>query len=128
MKSNRNSEYGFTLLEVMVAVALFGLSVLFLLQLFSAGLGSAKLTDDYTKAVIYARGKMAEALLDRELSEGVSSGTTEDGFKWSVEVNRSDLVEGVQNFRLLQVITKVNSRRGRDMVSLASLKTIRLDK
>ena len=61
MKRNKDSA-GFTLLEVMVAVAILAVGLVSLFQLFSGSLRSAKVSADYTKAVIGAQKKMDEIL------------------------------------------------------------------
>ena len=55
---------GFTLLEVLVATMVLGISVVIVLQLFSGGLDQARRAEDYTRAVFHARAKMEEVLLD----------------------------------------------------------------
>jgi len=61
MKRNKDSA-GFTLLEVMVALAILSVGLVSLFQLFSGSLRSAKVSADYTKAVIGAQKKMDEIL------------------------------------------------------------------
>ncbi|MBI4753396.1 prepilin-type N-terminal cleavage/methylation domain-containing protein [Candidatus Desantisbacteria bacterium] len=53
-------ESGFTLLEVMVAVSIFGLTVITLLGVFSNGLNLLRLTNNQTQAIILAQSKLAE--------------------------------------------------------------------
>ncbi len=52
-------EHGFTLLEVLVAMAIFGIAVITLLGVFSNGLNLTKLTNDHTQAIILAQSKLA---------------------------------------------------------------------
>ena len=77
-----NKNGGFTLFEVIVAVAILSISLVMVMQLFSAGLRSARSSCDYTRAVVHAKDKMAE-LAD---SPEVGSGDFEDGFKWETDV------------------------------------------
>ena len=81
---------GFTLLEVMVAVALLGIGVVMVIRLFSGVLGLVRTSDDYTRKVLLAREKMTETLLMEKLKEGVARGATDDGFSWAVEINPWD--------------------------------------
>ena len=78
---------GFTLLEVMVSVAILGIGILMVVQLFSGGLGLAASVGDYTDTVLFAREKMAKAFLDDDLSGGLTSGVSDDGLEWSIDVN-----------------------------------------
>ncbi len=127
MRLVRNAVNGFTLLEVMVALAIFGISILLLIQIFSGGLNMARATDSYTSAVIYARAKMNETLLDKNIDVGRQSGLTNDGFKWGVEVTQADNSsddDANSRVRLLKVVVKVHNSGRRGDVSLATLKTV----
>ncbi|MCL6582087.1 MAG: prepilin-type N-terminal cleavage/methylation domain-containing protein [bacterium] len=53
---------GFTLLEVMIAVAILAIGLVILFQLFSGSLRSVKVSADYSRAVMGARAKMDEVL------------------------------------------------------------------
>ena len=54
---------GFSLLEVMVALAILGMALVAIFQLFSLNLRSTKKAEDYTKAIFYARSMMDEAFI-----------------------------------------------------------------
>lgn len=54
---------GFSLLEVMVALAILGIALVTIFQLFSLNLRSTKKAEDYTKAIFYARSMMDEAFI-----------------------------------------------------------------
>jgi general secretion pathway protein I len=54
---------GFSLLEVMVALAILGIAVVAIFQLFSMHLRSTQKAEDYTKAIFYARSMMDEAFI-----------------------------------------------------------------
>ncbi len=77
---------GFTLLETLVAMMILSISLTVILQLFSGGLRSERLSDDYTRAVFYAREKMEEILLVEKLSNEVAEGEFDDGFRWKAEI------------------------------------------
>lgn len=49
-----SGQRGFSLLEVLVAFAILSLSLGVLLQVFATGLRNAGVTDDYTRATLYA--------------------------------------------------------------------------
>ncbi len=74
----RHSSPGFTLVEIIVAMAILGISLVLVMQLFSAGLRTAKASCDYTIAIVHAKDKMEE--LSQTLVN--DSGEFEDGFKW----------------------------------------------
>lgn len=83
----KNAQAGFTLLEVMAAVAILGIGIVMVIQLFSGGLGLAKSSDDYTRRVLLAKEKMDETLSSGNLAERETSGVTVDGLAWSVRVS-----------------------------------------
>jgi len=81
------SEKGFTLLEIMVAVAILGIALTVILQQFSAGLKTVMISREYTNALIHAREKLEEFCLEKEVSEKEESGDFEDGYKWRVVIS-----------------------------------------
>ncbi|MBM4140425.1 MAG: type II secretion system protein [Nitrospira sp.] len=95
---------GFTLLEVLVAIALLGIAITVVLQLFSANLRAVSASDDYVSAVIKAEAKMRELLDDDKLSEKSWSETTDDGYRIDVLIYDAmkDRTENLQ-VRLLEV-------------------------
>jgi type II secretion system protein I len=52
---------GFSLLEVMIALAILGIAVVAIFQLFSINLRTTRKAEDYTKAIFYTRSLMDEA-------------------------------------------------------------------
>jgi general secretion pathway protein I len=93
---------GFTLIEVLVAVAILGIGLTAILELFSGGLRLGRASEEYTKAVNYARMKMEEMSVKPEVAEGVEEGSFDDTFRWQVEVKKVDLlpVEDKPDFKL----------------------------
>ncbi len=73
-------------METLVAMMLLAISLVVILQLFSGGLKSARLADDYTRAVFHAREKMEEFLLKTKLEEGLYEGEFDDGYLWRAEI------------------------------------------
>jgi prepilin-type N-terminal cleavage/methylation domain-containing protein len=57
----RRGSGGFSLIEVIVALAILGIALVSLVELFSVSLRSTKKSADYTTALIYARSIMEEA-------------------------------------------------------------------
>lgn len=82
-----SSPEGFTLLEVMVSLAILGIALTCILQLFSGGLDSVKRSGDYTKALLYAKEKMDEVMSSNVLIEGEKSGEfADENYKWYSEI------------------------------------------
>ena len=82
----RNGTKGFTLIETLVAMMILSISVVVIFQLFSGGLRSARLSEDYVLAVFHAREKMEEILLAEKLGSDVLEGEFGDGFAWRAEI------------------------------------------
>ncbi|MDD5722759.1 MAG: prepilin-type N-terminal cleavage/methylation domain-containing protein [Syntrophales bacterium] len=79
---------GFTLVEVLVALSLLAICLVVILQLFSGGLKSGKLSDDYTRGIFHAKEKMEEILLLDTVEEGVTEGEFGDDFRWKADIVR----------------------------------------
>jgi len=93
LKNERgSSKEGFTLIETLVAISILAICLVIILQLFSGGLRSGKLSADYTRAILYAREKMDEALLSNSFRNEILEGEFEDGFRWKIET-KADIPE-----------------------------------
>jgi general secretion pathway protein I len=129
----RNKD-GFTLIEVLVSVSILGIGLCILLEVFSGGLRSARVSEDYTKAVYYGKGKMEEMLTTRDFSEGVTEGSFDDRFSWKIEVKKSNPSIGQANegetklpIDLYQIVVRVTwpSGRGERNLEMESLRAFK---
>jgi len=80
----RRNDRGFTLLEVIVAMALFAAGIVAVSRLFTGSLRLSGGTRDASAAAIYARQRMEEALLAPDPAEGVEQGAFGDGYRWKL--------------------------------------------
>ena len=87
------SNDGFTLIEILVAISILAISLVVILQLFSGGLKSSRLSDEYTRGIFHAREKMGEVLLSKEVSAGETEGEFSDSFRWKCQI---ELIESVE--------------------------------
>ena len=87
MTAPRRKEGGFTLLEVIVAMALFAAGIVALFQLYSGALRLSAGARDAAASSIYARQRMEEALLAPNPVEGVEQGAFGDRYRWEVETS-----------------------------------------
>ncbi len=118
---------GFTLFEVLIAVAILGIAITMVLQLFSANMKSISASEDYVSAAAKAEAKMREVLDDDQLSEKSSSGeTTSDGYRTSVSVTQT-LEDRTENLpvTLLNISVTVYWTKGLGEKSL-TLNTMKL--
>jgi general secretion pathway protein I len=89
----RDKNSGFTLLEVMVAIAILGISLVLIMQLFSGTLSSISLSRQYTEATFLARHKLEELRAEDKLLSGTQEGDFGEKFAnsadymWEAEVS-----------------------------------------
>jgi general secretion pathway protein I len=88
----RVKNQGFTLLEVLVAMAILGIGLIVIIELFSGGLRLGRTSEEYTRAVGYARMKLEEISLAKSLEEGIEEGEFDREYRWQVEVKKVDLL------------------------------------
>jgi len=110
LKNNQHvsqRERGFTLLEILVSLAIVGIALTGVLQIFSSDLKGITEADDYVKAAIKAESVMREILDSDELEEGSWVESTEDGYDIIVTVKgiEEDRIEDL-SVRLLEVTLK----------------------
>ncbi|MGA1843443.1 MAG: type IV pilus modification PilV family protein [bacterium] len=82
---------GFTLLEIMVAMAIMATALVTIIQLLSGALRSAKISYDYTLGVMGAKEKMDQALAVttmEEFEELIKTGEFDsalmEGYRWEI--------------------------------------------
>jgi general secretion pathway protein I len=92
----RGADPGFSLLEVVVAMAILGIGLVIIIELFGGGLRLGRTSQEYTKASAYARVKMEEISLADALEEGVDEGEFDKDFRWQTEVKKVDLLPPVE--------------------------------
>jgi general secretion pathway protein I len=80
------AEAGFTLLEVIIALAILGVSFALAMELLANGVRSARASEDYTQAVLLGRQKMAEMVGATPLKASADSGEFGPGFRWTSEI------------------------------------------
>ena len=74
-----HAEKGFTLFEVLAAIALAGISLVVILQLFSANIRALSASDDYVAASAKADEKLREIMGRDDLSIRTWTETTGEG-------------------------------------------------
>jgi len=103
-----NKQQGFSLLEILIAFSILALSLGILLKIFSAGVNTAVVAEDYTAAVQIAESLMAKTGVETPLQAGQDSGLENEKYHWLVEV--SPFVfnpENVDNTVITAVLFKV---------------------
>lgn len=115
---------GFTLLEVLVAMAILGLAVVVFIQGFAQGLRLLKLSGDHQEAILIADEKMHEVVTPVVGHEG----GTEGRFTWertTKEIDAPDLeaLEATTRWRVYEIDVQVRWDERRH-VDLATLRTV----
>lgn len=83
---------GFTLIEVVVSLALLGIGLMVIIELFAGGLRLGRAAVEYTKATHYGRMKLDELVFKPPLEEGVEEGEIDQIYRWRMETKRVDLL------------------------------------
>ena len=83
------SNNGFTLLEILVALAILATAVTIIFQLFSAGLRNIAVSEDVVSAAVRAEAKMREVLSNEELIENSWTESTTDGYTFAVNITEA---------------------------------------
>lgn len=118
-------ERGFTLLEVLVALAILGLAVVTMIQLFAQGLRLLKVSGEYQQAIHLADQKAREVQTVREGREAGQDGV----FQWErstmlTSVPEELIVTSPAPVRLFRVSVEVRWG-GNRTVEVATLRTAR---
>jgi general secretion pathway protein I len=95
---------GFSLLEILVAFTIMGIALGIALNIFSTGVTTALLAEDYTIATQIAESLMASAGVEEPLIMGEKQGIEDERYRWQVTVQDGSVLipEQTQN-ALLEV-------------------------
>jgi general secretion pathway protein I len=132
ISSQLNKQKGFSLLEILIAFSILAISLGILLKIFSAGINTAVVAEDYTAAVQIAESLMAKTGLESPLQAGEDSGTENDKYEWQVLVtpylfNPDNLDEMTITTTLFKVKVVVNwdiEKTKRRQIELTTLKLV----
>jgi general secretion pathway protein I len=91
---NHRVDKGFTLIEVVIALAILGMGLTVIMELFSGGLRLGRVSEEYTKAMNYASLKMEEIANQKTIEEGENEGEFDKTFRWKAGVEKTDILPG----------------------------------
>lgn len=106
MKANR--QRGFSLLEILIAFSILVLSLGILLKIFSGGVNTAGVAEEYTTAVQIAESLMAQTGVESPLQQGETTGLENEKYYWRVSVTPFQFVaENLDAAAIAAVLFKV---------------------
>lgn len=124
MKSTQSLVYqkstGFSLLEVIVAISILGIAAVALFQLFSISLRATKKSEDYTRALIYSRSIMDEALANQDISEETTSITIDNNMRCVKSIRLQSSDDKINIYKI--TVTVIWQPKG--LFELTGLKTV----
>lgn len=125
---------GFTLLEVLLAVMILGLSLTAILFQFQVALRAGSKARDVSQAVLHAKEKLEELKSRKIFAESVESGSFDDGYTWETsitpyvyEVSKDDSAyESLryETFELTAIVKRQIEEREQQL-EFSTLKTVR---
>jgi general secretion pathway protein I len=126
MPLKRTKTRGFTLLEVLVALAIMAIAVTLVIQLFTADLRAITRSGDVTSAVVRADSRIREIVAEPSLEEKTWSEETGDGYRMDITVSEVNKAR-TDNLpvKLMEVVLTVRWIEGMKERSLR-LKTINI--
>lgn len=81
-----NKQRGFSLLEILIAFSILALSLGILLKIFSGGVNTAGVAEEYNAAVQIAESLMAQTGIESPLQPGETTGLENEKYYWRVSV------------------------------------------
>ncbi|MBI4524111.1 MAG: type II secretion system protein [Deltaproteobacteria bacterium] len=124
------SEAGFTLLEVVVALAIVGLGIVTLLEIFSQGLRLGARSFARTEAVSYSRQVMDNLWARREMPSGSQEGSIGGGYRWRLDVKPlpdEDRLPSQKGWELRELTVELQAQQDRgDRVAIKSLRLVKV--
>lgn len=95
VRASRRRGAGFTLIEVAIAMAIVGVGVVAVLQIFTAALRTERGAGIRARAAMHARALLEQTMTEPDPVAGQDSGALPDGYRYERRVREaSELLEG----------------------------------
>lgn len=121
-----NGEYGFTLLEVLVALVILSIAITLIIQLYAANLRSVSISGNMAAASAWSDVKIREIVAEPWLTEKAWREITDDGYQIEVSIVEV-LKERTDNLpvKMMEVTLIVRWDEGRKERNI-QLKTVKM--
>ena len=103
MSRSPNKQRGFSLLEMLISFSILAVSLGILLKIFSTGITTAQVADNYTTAAQIASNLMAKTGVETPLKISEDIGVENDFYHWRVRVNPQTFVSPELDLRGLPI-------------------------
>jgi general secretion pathway protein I len=127
-----NKSKGFSLLEILVAFSILSISLGILLRIFSSGVNTAMVAEEYTVATQIAESLMVKTGIETPLEEGVENGTEAKKYHWRVTMekisNPIDEEDQTSEFIAIKVMVWWGEDERSRVVELKAVKPGTIDK
>ena len=117
---------GFTLLEILVAIALLAIALTLVIELFSGSLRNIRASEDYLKAALEGEVSLRKILDDDNLQAHTFAEVKENGYR--VETTISEVMKEKTDslqYRVMEIDLAVKWRKGAKE-KVTRLKTVKL--
>lgn len=125
MNRDRKEE-GFTLIEVLVALAILSISMAVLLGVFSDSLSRVRANETRTVAGALAQSLLAEVGISRPLHVGDETGDLANGYRWRLHAEPYGSDQDRQAWPVVALLVSVAVWKEGDAAKAMELTTLRL--
>lgn len=117
---------GFTLVEVLVALAVIAITLPALLQIFTVGVAAIRASDREDEAVRLATSKLAAAGTEIPFADGHAEGRTERGLAWTLDMRPENDTSPTSRYLGYRVTTTVTWPAGVVRPRAVTLETLKI--
>ncbi len=92
-QTGRARQRGFTLMEIIISLAILAVALTAVMQAFSGGLRATTASERQASAILLARSLLDRVGRDVALVPGDQSGVTEEGYRWLVRIQPAQVID-----------------------------------